>query len=61
VKVTKNRLSTSIILDMTLRIDGECFLMVVMDSKINADLILGAEVGYVKDAKQTHFWNGICS
>ena len=29
--------------------------------KINADLILGAEVGYVKDAKQTHFWNGIYS
>jgi len=23
--------------------------------KINADLILGAEIGYVKDAKQTHF------
>jgi hypothetical protein len=29
--------------------------------KINADLILGAEIGYVKDAKQTHFWNGIYS
>jgi hypothetical protein len=29
--------------------------------KLNADLILGAEMGYVKDAKQTHFWNGIYS
>jgi hypothetical protein len=29
--------------------------------KINADLILGAEIGYVKDANQTHFWNGIYS
>lgn len=29
--------------------------------KLNADLILGAEIGYVKDAKQTHFWNGIYS
>ncbi len=29
--------------------------------KINADLILGAEIGSVKDAKQTHFWNGIYS
>jgi Capsule assembly protein Wzi len=29
--------------------------------KLNADLILGAEVGYVKDAKQTHFWNGLYS
>lgn len=29
--------------------------------KINADLILGAEIGYVKEAKQTHFWNGIYS
>jgi hypothetical protein len=27
--------------------------------KLNADLILGAEIGSVKDAKQTHFWNGI--
>lgn len=27
--------------------------------KINADLILGAEIGSVKDAKQTHFWNGV--
>jgi hypothetical protein len=29
--------------------------------KMNADLILGAEIGSVKDAKQTHFWNGIYS
>ncbi|MBE0571024.1 MAG: hypothetical protein IH618_05715 [Ignavibacteriaceae bacterium] len=29
--------------------------------KLNASLILGAEIGYVKDAKQTHFWNGIFS
>jgi hypothetical protein len=29
--------------------------------KINADLILGAEIGSVKEAKQTHFWNGIYS
>lgn len=29
--------------------------------KINADLILGAEIGSVKDAKQTHFWNGFYS
>ena len=29
--------------------------------KLNADLILGAEIGSVKDAKQTHFWNGIYS
>jgi len=29
--------------------------------KINADLILGGEIGSVKDAKQTHFWNGIYS
>lgn len=27
--------------------------------KLNADLILGAEIGSVKEAKQTHFWNGI--
>ncbi len=27
--------------------------------KLNANLILGAEIGSVKDAKQTHFWNGI--
>jgi hypothetical protein len=29
--------------------------------KLNANLILGAEIGSVKDAKQTHFWNGIYS
>jgi len=29
--------------------------------KMNAELILGAEIGSVKDAKQTHFWNGIYS
>lgn len=29
--------------------------------KLNADLILGAEIGSVKEAKQTHFWNGIFS
>jgi len=29
--------------------------------KLNASLILGAEIGSVKDAKQTHFWNGIYS
>jgi hypothetical protein len=29
--------------------------------KINAELILGAEIGSVKEAKQTHFWNGIYS
>ncbi|MCW8803053.1 MAG: hypothetical protein OQK57_01550, partial [Ignavibacteriaceae bacterium] len=29
--------------------------------KISADLILGAEIGSVKEAKQTHFWNGIYS
>lgn len=27
--------------------------------KLNADIILGAEIGSVKDAKQKHFWNGI--
>ena len=29
--------------------------------KLNADLILGVEIGSVKDEKQTHFWNGIYS
>jgi hypothetical protein len=29
--------------------------------KINASLILGAEIGSVEGAKQTHFWNGIYS
>ena len=29
--------------------------------KLNAGLILGGEIGSVKDAKQTHFWNGIYS
>lgn len=29
--------------------------------KLNASLILGAEIGSVKKAKQTHFWNGIYS
>ena len=29
--------------------------------KLNADLILGAKIGSVKDAKLTHFWNGIYS
>jgi len=29
--------------------------------KINADLILGVNVGSVKDEKQTHFWNGFYS
>ncbi|MGB5530030.1 MAG: hypothetical protein WBQ32_08670 [Ignavibacteriaceae bacterium] len=29
--------------------------------KINANLILGAEIGSVKKAKQTHFWNGFYS
>ena len=29
--------------------------------KINANLILGAELGSVKKAKQTHFWNGFYS
>ena len=27
--------------------------------KLNANLILGAEIGSVKNAKQTHYWNGI--
>lgn len=29
--------------------------------KINVDLILGGEIGSVKDEKQTHFWNGLYS
>jgi len=29
--------------------------------KINASLILGAEIGSVKNEKQTHYWNGIYS
>ena len=29
--------------------------------KLNADLILGGEIGSVKKSKQTHFWNGIYS
>jgi len=29
--------------------------------KINANLILGAEIGSVKKAKQTHYWNGFYS
>lgn len=29
--------------------------------KINASLILGAEIGSIKNAKQTHFWNGFYS
>ena len=29
--------------------------------KINANIILGAEIGSVKKAKQTHFWNGFYS
>jgi hypothetical protein len=29
--------------------------------KINANFILGAEIGSVKKAKQTHFWNGFYS